>query len=88
MKVYASGDAVKFKTDHGTIVSGTVYDCNDVAVMISTNFGMYSVSPDSIISGGTWKITVNTVDIPKRELDDSYDIGWWDNQFDDDGDVC
>lgn len=83
MKTYASGDSVKFKSPHGSILDGTVYDSSSEAVMISTHFGTYSVHPDRIISGGTWKITVNH---SKKDEDISYDIGWWD-QFDD-GDVC
>lgn len=88
MRTFSPGDAVTFKSEHGTLLSGTVYDSNDVAIMITTNFGVYSVDPSKIISGGTWKITVNTSNIPKKELDDSYDIGWWDSTFvDEDGDV-
>lgn len=89
MRIFSPGDAVTFKSEHGSILSGTVYDSNDVAIMISTNFGVYSVDPSKILSGGTWRITVNTSSVPqKRELDDSYDIGWWDNMYvDEDGDV-
>lgn len=84
MKTYAPGDSVKFKSQHGSILDGTVYDSSTEAVMITTHFGTYSVHPDSIISGGTWKITVNH---KKKEDDVSYDIGWWDQFNDDDGDT-
>lgn len=85
MKTYAPGDAVKFKSQHGSILDGTVYDSSIEAVMITTHFGTYSVHPDSIISGGTWTITVNHTK-KTDEVSYDYDIGWWD-QFDD-GDAC
>lgn len=81
MRIYTPGDTVKFRSEHGNILDGTVYDSNDSAVMISTHFGTYSVSPDKIVSGGTWKITVNNT-VPYPTKDDSYDLGWWDDGSD------
>lgn len=80
MRIYSPGDAVKFKSDYGSILDGTVYDSNENAVMISTHFGTYSVSPDKIISGGTWKITNIVTNYPTK--DDSFDLGWWDDGSD------
>jgi hypothetical protein len=85
MKIFSPGDSVRFKSEHGSILDGTVCDSSSEAILISTHFGTYSVSPDKIISGGTWKIKINQPDM--KSNDSTYDIGWWDTYSDDDGDV-
>ena len=88
MKIYSPGDSVKFKSDHGSILNGTVYDSTPDAVMITTHFGTYSVHPDKILSGGTFKIKINEPKFKETSSNDvGYDLGWWDNYKDDDGDT-
>lgn len=81
MKIYNKGDNVKFKTDHGSTLEGTVYDSTTEAVIVSTIFGTYSINRDQILSGGTYLGSCST-----KRVDNEYDLGWWDVYKDEDED--
>lgn len=50
MSNYKAGQVIKFKTPSGRIVEGTIYDCNEYAlIVVNPIFGQYVIEHKDIV---------------------------------------